>query len=152
MNAATRLQNYLLKNIPLVGAMALRVQTASPQQVVLTAPLEPNRNHRDTAFGGSLAAAATLACWGIAYERTQAAGIGDAHLVVKSSSIDYLAPVSADFTCVAEYDDESAWSRVERALGRGRPARLPLSSITYSDGNVVARFTGEFAVLPSRAR
>lgn len=149
MSAAARLEAYLLTNIPLAGAMALTVINASTQSVKLSAPLAPNQNHRDTAFGGSIASLATLACWGLAHELVEDSGFGAAHLVVKRSVIDYLAPVSASFESVSTLDDASRWTRCEKALQRGRPARLILHSQTYSDDRKVADFEGEFAILPT---
>ena len=47
--------------MPLSQAMQVTVVEASFQQVVLTAPLAPNINHRETVFGGSASAVAILA-------------------------------------------------------------------------------------------
>ena len=60
---ATALQEYLHGRIPISAAMGVRVLAASPESVVLSAPIEPNVNHRETVFGGSAAAVATLAAW-----------------------------------------------------------------------------------------
>ena len=49
----SELQTYLHQHIPLSQAMQVTVMEASLQQVVLTAPLVPNINHRETVFGGS---------------------------------------------------------------------------------------------------
>src|SRR5690606_33240492 len=52
---------FLHAKIPLARAMGVRVERCDSEGLVLTAPLEPNHNHLGTAFGGSLAALATLA-------------------------------------------------------------------------------------------
>ncbi len=149
MSSAESLERYLVENIPLAKAMALRVVEASTESVRLCAPLEPNQNHRDTAFGGSIASLATLACWGLAHELAQSDGFESAHLVVKRSVIDYLAPVDKEFESLCILDSQAAWSRCQKALARGRPARLTLRSETWSDDRKVADFEGEFVLLPS---
>jgi hypothetical protein len=53
----TALEQYLHEHIPLSAAMGVKVVQADPQCVVLTAPLAPNINHRDTVFGGSASGA-----------------------------------------------------------------------------------------------
>ena len=57
----SELQTYLHQHIPLFQAMQVTVVEASLQQVVLTAPVAPNINHRETVFGGSASAVAILA-------------------------------------------------------------------------------------------
>ncbi|MET0363375.1 MAG: YiiD C-terminal domain-containing protein, partial [Sphingobium sp.] len=47
------LQAYLHRQIPLSAAMQVSVQSAALESVTLSAPLEPNINHKSTAFGGS---------------------------------------------------------------------------------------------------
>ena len=46
-------QTYLHDHIPLSAAMGAGVSQADTEIVRLSAPLEPNLNHRATAFGGS---------------------------------------------------------------------------------------------------
>jgi len=60
----SELQTYLHQHIPLSQAMQFTVVEASLQQVVLTAPLAPNINHRETVFGGSASAVAVF-FWGV---------------------------------------------------------------------------------------
>lgn len=58
--ASDRLAEYLHANIPLVRCMQVRVEQWNADGLSLTAPLAPNLNHADSAFGGSLEALATL--------------------------------------------------------------------------------------------
>jgi len=45
------LESYLHEHIPLSKAMAVSVAEASVDSVTVSAPLEPNINHRATVFG-----------------------------------------------------------------------------------------------------
>ena len=57
------LQRLLNTELPITRHLGLRVLVADPGRVILNAPLAPNRNHKGTAFAGSLNALATLAGW-----------------------------------------------------------------------------------------
>ena len=54
------LEKYLHKHIPISSAMGVKVDVASSERVVLSAPFLNNINHKQTVFGGSLHAVATL--------------------------------------------------------------------------------------------
>lgn len=66
-----KLEQYLHEHIPLSKAMQVTVVSVAEAAVVLSAPLAPNINHRDTLFGGSALAIAILAAWSLLYTRLQ---------------------------------------------------------------------------------
>ena len=70
-----QLQLYLHQHIPLSAAMQVRVLAATPDEVLLQAPLAPNINHRETVFGGSASALAILAAWSLVHTRMRAQGL-----------------------------------------------------------------------------
>jgi thioesterase domain-containing protein len=86
------LQQTLEREIPICQMMGIRVVSAGDEGLSLELPLDPNRNHRQTAFAGSLNALCTLAGWGTTYlllrELNQQ---GD--IVIRRSSIRYQSPV-----------------------------------------------------------
>ena len=61
MHTLQRIQDYLHEHIPLSKAMGATVLKVDLSGVVLSAPLEPNINHRETVFGGSASSLAILA-------------------------------------------------------------------------------------------
>ena len=81
---------FLHAKIPLARAMGVRVERCDSEALVLTAPLEPNHNHLGTAFGGSLAALATLAGYAFLWRELRDP---DAHIVIRRSELDYRHPV-----------------------------------------------------------
>lgn len=144
------LQAYLEHAIPLVGAMRCTVASASADEVVITAPLAPNVNHQGTAFGGSIAALATLACWGWLWGHI---GVKSDYvkLVVARSEIDYVAPLSTHLVARCRAPDEAARSAFDRAFSAKGRARIALSASVEDDvGKVCARFRGAFAARRSR--
>lgn len=81
------LETYLHAHIPLSLAMRVSVEEASPQLVVLGAPLLPNTNHRGTVFGGSASALAILAAWALLHTRLTTEGYNTFMLCLRKRSI-----------------------------------------------------------------
>lgn len=109
--------------IPISKAMGIVVSEVSQRQAILTVPLQPNHNHLNTAFGGSLYAASALACYALFRFISVQAGHKADNLVLKEGSIRYFAAVGSDFSVVAKLVDmkEPAhfFSSLERR-GRGQ--------------------------------
>ena len=84
------IEHYLHSQIPLSLAMGAQVESWDGERFIVTAPLEPNHNHLGTAFGGSLAAIATLSGYGLLW---LALGDRSAHIVIRSSTMNYRRPV-----------------------------------------------------------
>ena len=139
-----RFERYLHEQIPLSRAMGVRVLRADAGGVLLRAPLKPNLNHRQTFFGGSAAALATLAAWGLAHERLAAQAGLDVHLVIQRSSMEYLEPAAAEVEaeCTAPADKE--WDRLVRTVRRWRKGRIDLAVKLRAEGAVVGSFQGAF--------
>jgi thioesterase domain-containing protein len=107
------LEQYLYQNIPLSQAIGIIVEEATLQKVILKAPLAPNINHKKTAFGGSLHAVATLACWSLIFINLQATPFASMEIVITASEIQYLMPVAADFFIECSFPDEARWNACE---------------------------------------
>ena len=50
-DAANILESYLLQHIPISVAMGVKVDSASNEQIILSAPFLNNINHKNTVFG-----------------------------------------------------------------------------------------------------
>jgi thioesterase domain-containing protein len=141
------LETFLRERIPLSNAMAVRVQSISAGQVVLSAPIGPNLNHRDTAFGGSASALAILAAWSVIRVRMQAEGL-EGRIVIRRNTMSYEQPIDADFSATAGGPGEAEWEKLRAALARGRPGRVQVNAILECRGQRAGELTGEFVVLP----
>lgn len=137
------LQAYLHQHIPLSCAMQVSVIEASPHQVVLSAPLAPNINHRDTVFGGSASAVAILAAWSMLHLRLSAQGLGS-RLVIQRNTMDYLAPIDGTFTAVAQAPAAAVWEPFTRMLQRKGLGRIAQASALHYQGQPVGQLVGEF--------
>ena len=142
------LETYLYQHIPLSKHLGVRVQHADIESVRLVAPLEPNLNHRMTGFGGSISAVAILAGWSLLWcrlrERT-----GGHNIVIQRNSIDYLAPVTADFTASCIAPSAAHWKRFERAFEQRGRSRIELDVEVRVADTLAATFTGRFVALRS---
>ena len=101
--------------------MGVRVTSYDGASLHLVAPLEPNINHKLTAFGGSLYSLAVLC------------------------SIRYLRPVKQDMKAECRVG-EAEWGRFLRTLGRHDRARLALAVAIRRDGEPAVEFTGRYVV------
>ena len=91
------LRAKLRRDMPITRALGLRVVGHEGGGLVLSSPLEPNINHKGTAFAGSLNATATLAGWGTIWLALREHGIRS-HVVIQDSTVHYFRPVTGDFT------------------------------------------------------
>jgi thioesterase domain-containing protein len=141
------LETFLRERIPLSKAMDVRVKSISAGQVVLSAPIAPNLNHRDTAFGGSASALAILAAWSVVRVRMQDERV-EGRIVIRRNTMSYDQPMAADFSATACAPDEAEWERLRAALARGRPGRVRVKAFLECLGARAGELTGEFVVLP----
>jgi thioesterase domain-containing protein len=145
------LQQYLHAHIPLSAAMQVGVQRATPDEVVLAAPLAPNINHRETVFGGSASAVAILAAWSLLHVRLRSAGI-EARLVIQSNSMHYDLPIAGDFTARSFIAAPDAWPQFVRMLERKGKARIAVDAVLEYEGVQSGRLQGEFVALAGSDR
>jgi len=141
------LQSYLRAHIPLTRAMEVAVSEASRDCVILKAPLAPNTNHRDTAFGGSVVTLAILAAWSLLRIRLADILTSDTHLVIQRNSMEFLKPISGEFTAQSKLPEKEKWTRFEAMLAARGKARISIGVEVDAEGELCARFEGEFVAL-----
>jgi len=126
--------------------MQVRVLEATPDARLLAAPPAPNINHRDTVFGGSAAALATLAAWTLLHVRLTAAGL-PSRLVIQRNTMDYDAPILSTFSARATLKEPAQWNRFTAMLKRkGRP-RITVAATLHCSGTPIGRFEGDFVAV-----
>ena len=138
------LQTFLHRNIPASAALSLGIAESSPQRVVLTAPLSPNRNHHHTVFGGSMAMAATLCGWSLVHlNHPEYAG----KIVIQESRIRYTRPATGSLTAVCAKTDPEAWVHCRKMLADRGKGKITVACTLFSNDAEVAQFEGKYAVL-----
>lgn len=148
--ASQALEAYLRGHIPLSAAMQVSVLAVDAERVVLSAPLGPNINHRDTVFGGSASALAMLAAWSLLHTRLAAAGL-QAQLVIQRNTMEFERPIAGTFTATASIAGAEAWERFTAMLKRKGVARISISTVLADAGRQAGRFSGEFVASADRS-
>lgn len=126
--------------------MGVSVVSADLHAVILRAPLAPNINHRQTAFGGSVSALAMLASWSLLHGRLQGEGI-TAQLVIHRNTMEFERPITGAFTARAEFAQTDSWAPFMRMLQRRGKARISVKAELSQDGKMVGKFSGDFVAL-----
>lgn len=144
--AALALQNYLHEHIPLSKAMQAEVVDVRANAVTLRAPLEPNINHRETAFGGSASALAILSAWSLLHTRLRAEDV-ECQLVIQRNTMDYDLPIQGEFYATAMIADPDDWPRFLRVFARKGRSRITVVSVLEFDGVPAGRFSGDFVAI-----
>jgi thioesterase domain-containing protein len=139
-------REYLYQQIPLSRAMGIEVTEATCQRVALRLPLEPNINHRETAFGGSICAAATLSCWMLAHLRLSQSP-NPTRLVIHKNRMVYRRPIAGPFEAICKLSDEQDWQQVADMLERWGKAKIQLCACVRYAGETAAEFRGSFVVV-----
>ncbi|MEM7276484.1 MAG: YiiD C-terminal domain-containing protein [Pseudomonadota bacterium] len=140
---AAKITQYLYNEVPLSKAMGIKLIKIDDSEVVLGAPLAPNRNHQGTLFGGSAASIATLACWTLVHDRMMREPV-TANLVVQKAQIEYLRPCPNEVRAVACLNSPDQWLSAVDAFNRKGKARMSLKSSLYCEQTQVVRFSGDF--------
>ncbi|MDR3405672.1 MAG: YiiD C-terminal domain-containing protein [Chthoniobacter sp.] len=146
MNSAADLEHFLHEQIPLTVAMGVHVAECDDTRLVLTAPLAPNRNHLQTAFGGSLHTLATLSGYSLLWWLLREP---HAHIVIRESTIVYEKLVRGDLRAVCLAPPAAEIERFRENLSRKGKARINLAAIIEEDLATAVRFRGVFVVFKS---
>lgn len=145
MTTLARLQATLDHEIPIakaIGITALRYQDGC---LTLGAPLQPNINHKATAFAGSLNALVTLTCWSLIWLLLDAEALPGT-IVIQDSSIAYLRPITQDFAATACLPTDGSVERFLAFLRKKNRARLELHAEIRQDDQLAVQFHGRYVV------
>lgn len=144
--ALSQLKQIIQENMPITRHLQFSLFLNPDENLVATAPLGPNVNHQQTAFGGSLSMLATLAGWAmtrlILREQDCAAEV-----VIQKSSIAYQAPVCNDLVLTCNRPSLQDRSSFFCMLERWGKARLPLRCFIEEKAESVVVFEGSYAAL-----
>lgn len=146
------LQATLDREIPMSAQMGIRVHDGGPDGLVMRLPLNPNRNHQQTAFAGSLNALCTIAGWGYMYLLLRELD-RRGNIVIHRSSIKYLEPVSSSeiyaHCCAVTAAERQHF--LEMLDDKGQ-SKLDLAVEVPGSGGPAVSFKGSYVVLPSGAQ
>jgi len=145
MDECINLQSVLHQEIPLTVAMGISVAHCSQNKVELRAPLEPNINHKCTAFGGSLYSVAVLCGWGLVFHQMHLNGL-NGHIVIQHSEVEYKLPVDGEIKAVCVIEDETILTQFLKTYRRKNLARIRLQIKILFNGKEAMLFSGHYVV------
>ncbi len=126
--------SYIYKQFPIAIHLGSRVELYNGTQIIISSPLEPNKNHTNTAFGGSVSALAILSGWTLLYLKLKEIKI-KSHLVIQKSLFEFKEPINSDFKAVCTMPEERIWDKFINTLKKHNRARITIhSTIEYNSG------------------
>jgi len=141
------IEQFLKQQIPLAEAMGIHVRHVDGGSAEVDAPLAPNKNHLDTAFGGSLNAVLLLACYTWMFNLLKARGFSY-HVVLKSSQAFYFKAVDSDFTAICRAPAQDVIDRFLKTLEKKQRAQIDLKASVESPAGEHCCLEGIFVAMP----
>ncbi|KMT22460.1 YiiD C-terminal domain-containing protein [Clostridium cylindrosporum] len=136
-------EKLLHEQIPITKAMGISVIEFTPSKVKVSAKFEPNINHKSTAFGGSINTLMTICGWGMVFITIKKID-PEAHIVIQKSNINYLLPITGDFTAECNLADEESKKRFIQMYNKHGKGRLNLKVSCYEDDTLLADYHGQY--------
>lgn len=136
-------EQLLHKVIPITKEMGIHVIEFTPSKVKMSAKLEPNLNHKCTAFGGSINSLMTACGWAMVYANIKPIDL-NAHIVIQKSSINYLLPVDKDFVAECILSNEISKKKFFDMYKKHGKARLKLKVTCSNEQILLAEYEGQY--------
>jgi len=141
---ANELGQLLTTEIPIAGEIGIRNFKLSSDQFSFELPLDPNRNHKGTLFGGSLYSAGALSCYGLFLVGLRGSSIGTNNIVIAEGQMKYKAPVDQDAKVVASWNSDLEKEQFFKTLTLKNKARVLMRAHVFIGDQVCAEFSGLF--------
>lgn len=138
------LQDFIYEQIPLSQHLGVKIRKIDNLGAEVTAPLDPNRNHMGTAFGGSLQAILVLSAYAWLFQIMKQHGF-QCHVILQESHFEFLAPVKADIVAVCKAPNENQLNKFLNTFTKKQKARITLHAFIKDK----CEFTGRFVVQKS---
>jgi len=138
--------SYIHKHIPLTSHLGATVESYDGKSVAMSAPLAPNLNHRNTAFGGSISALGILSGWTLLYLKLKESGI-KTRLVIQKSSFDFKDPIDGDFKATCTLPGQETWDKFISTLSKYGRARITVQSKIEGSSDIGGTHEGVYVAI-----
>jgi len=138
--------SYIHEHIPITSHLGATVESYDGEKVIISAPLTPNLNHRNTAFGGSLSSFGILSGWTLLFLKLKEMGIKN-RLVIQKSSFDFLVPVDDDFQATSTIPQPEIWDKFIKTLTKHGRARITVQSRIESSSGTGGNHEGVYVAV-----
>lgn len=150
VSKAKTLEKYIRSNIPLADFISFTIADISEYSIKLVAPIKPNGNHYNTAFGGSISTLGIICCWALLQQKMiddKQAGL----IVIQESNTQYKKPARTDFSAECTIETSNIWEDFKNKLNQNGKSKIELTANLYSEGNLIAVHKGiYFGLLKAR--
>lgn len=144
-------QQLLYEQIPITEKMGLKVIEFKPYSVKILAMLEPNLNHKCTAFGGSISSLMTVCGWGAVFANVKDS-YPDSHIVIQRGNIEYVSSIDKDFIAECTIEKQEEMRKLLLTYERFGRARITLDVYCRDGSKLLSKFQGQYAVLSGHIR
>lgn len=138
-------QEYLYEKIPLTKLMGISINEFSNEKIELKTPLEINKNHKGTAFGGSLVTVLTTNCWLMAFKHFKDIS-PQCHIVIGKSEIEYKKPVTKDFLSTCKIINFEELEKSKEFFQKKGKTKINLDATIEENGVICVVFSGVFFI------
>lgn len=136
---------YIQQYIPITAHLGVKILSFDGRKVIISAPLELNKNLHGTAFGGSQAAIGILTGWTLIYLKLKQLGINN-DLVIQKSSYDFTNPVTSNFTATCQLPKDVEFNLFIKTLKEKGKARLTLTAEIEAEKGICGIHEGLYVV------
>jgi len=140
------LTDYINKHIPITFHLGAKVTYYDGEKLEVIAPIEPNLNHRNTAFGGSISAIGILSGWALLFVKLKEIGL-KTRLVIQKSSFDFVEPIDGDFKALCVAPSNTEWNKFVKTLKKHGKARIRVDSEITSSTNNGGNHSGTYVAI-----
>jgi len=140
------LAELLKDKIKLYEHLGLEVVELTSLSVRFRVSLEENLNHKGTAFGGSIYAAAVLSAYALVLHGLRERKIATDNIVIQKGEIQYLKPVESDFEVLCQFPSKEAADTFYKTLTQNARVKESLTAKVQVAGDTKALLKGTFVV------
>ena len=148
MSYQQEINDYLNRHVPLFQAMQARLDRCDDTGLTMTAPLAPNINDKGIAFGGSMAAIASLTGW--ALTRVTLLEHGEsAEIVITDGTLKFLRPVRGQIVTECARPDAATVEQFMQSFRQRGKARWTVEVLIRAEGEPAMTFSGQYGIFTS---
>jgi thioesterase domain-containing protein len=140
------LQNKLYNEIPLTKMMELQIKDYNINELITTAPLEPNINDKGTAFGGSLSTLSIISAWSLCWLISRELGFDSNNIVIIKNETSFRKPVTNDIICHTKKPSLQEIEILKQKLENKKSASIKIESQIIEDGKICVDFVGYYVI------
>ncbi|MES1986816.1 MAG: YiiD C-terminal domain-containing protein [Pseudomonadota bacterium] len=143
---AFELERYLFDRVPIAQSLGVKLTEVDLNHVSTLTPIEPNKNHLNTVFGGSSSMVCILTAWSLFQNRALSNNL-DGQIMIRRQTVNYFKPITSDFVCNACFNEDLDWNAFLNTFNKMNKARLGITARIYQGEQLAVEFVGEFVLL-----